>query len=200
MEGMNADPWQTWRAIEKLKKGLYGHHKKPRRESGLVSKDGRIATTDQERINAFKEHFQGEVFGIQSSYSQEAEYNIPQRIADTTLCRPLELEELKRVIKKAKNHKAPGESGAPMEIWTNLDDICLRYVLDTLNEYCVNREFDSEGWHTVLLTLVPKKGDPDLATNYRGICLVETLNKLLASMIAMRLDEHQHAIGLKNQA
>jgi hypothetical protein len=106
MEGMNDDPWQAWRAIEKLQKGLYGHHKKPRRAPRLVSKDGRIATTDQERVNVFTEHLQGKVFGIQSSYSQEAIDNIPQRTADDTLSRPFELEELKRAIKKAKNHKA----------------------------------------------------------------------------------------------
>ena len=47
-----------------------------------------------------------------------------------------------------------------MEIWKNLDDICLlQNVLDTLNEYCVSKEFDSEGWHTVLLAYVgpPRK-------------------------------------------
>ena len=45
-----------------------------------------------------------------------------------------------------------------MEVWKNLDDTCLHNVLDTLNEYCVNKEFDSEGWHT-FLTLGSKQGD-----------------------------------------
>jgi predicted secreted acid phosphatase len=56
---------------------------------------------------------------------------------------------------KAKNHKTPR---VPMEVWKNLDDTCLHNVLDTLNEYCVNKEFDSEGWHT-FLTLGSKQGD-----------------------------------------
>ena len=64
-----------------------------------------------------------------------------------------------------------------MELWKKLDVICLQRVFDTLYEYCVNRFLDSDGWHTVLLlTLVPKKGDLDLATNYRRICQNKTLN------------------------
>jgi hypothetical protein len=197
---MHSNPYEAWRAINRIKEGLYGHHRKPRKPPRLVSKDGQIATTDQARVEIFKEHLQGEVFGIQSSYSQEAVDSLPQHTMEDTLGRPFELDELKCAIRKAKNHKAPGESGVPMEIWKTLDDLCLPYILDTLNEYCTNKDFDSDGWHTVVLTLVPKKGDPDLAKNYRPIALIETLNKLLASMIAMRLDGHQNEVGLKNQA
>jgi hypothetical protein len=166
----------------------------------MLSKDGHTATTDQARAEVFKEHFQGEVFGIQSPFSQEAVDNLPQRPVDDFLERDFELTELKHAIKKAQNHKAPGESGIPMEVWKNLDDLCLSYIIDTFNEYYLNSDFDSEGWHTVLLKLVPKKGDPALAKNYRPICLIETLNKLLSSMIATRLDQHQREIGLKIQA
>jgi hypothetical protein len=87
------------------------------------------------------------------------------------IANPITLDELKRVLKKAKNRKAPGPNGIIIEHYKLLDDENLTFILEILNNYVYLQDYNIEDWHNVTLKL-PPKGGLSLPKNYCPISLL----------------------------
>ena len=197
---MDNSPYSAWKALETIMAGLNGHHKKFEGSKGMQRCDGSLATMDAEIAKLQADYHGKEVFGIESSYNTEDLNDITQLPIADWMETPYSLDELQAAITKAKTRKSPGTNGNTVELFKKLDKKSLNVVLDTLNEYCTNPNFDSPDWHTVALKLLPKKGDLTLPTNWRPISLIDVLSKLLSSMMATRFNVHITKIGLQEQA
>ena len=69
-----------------------------------------------------------------------------------------------------------------------------------LIKYWINEDADAEEFHTSILKLAQKKGDLSEPKNWRPIQLLDSFRKLIAAIIAHRLDEYLvKEIGLQTQ-
>lgn len=107
---------------------------------------------------------------------------------------PFTVDEMVNVVSSFGNHKSAGPDGFRTEV-LKVAEVAqeLLHVMNKLREdpnSLVQQMLDS--------TLVPllKKGDVDEPTNYRGICLLSVLTKVLNKLILLRIrdaiDPHLH--------
>ena len=96
------------------------------------------------------------------------------------------MEELRAVIKKLKNSESPGPDGLPIEFFKLMNDECFEMVLDIVNDCWINETMPDEMELAELVTLC-KKGNVEDPANYRPIALLNTIYKIYASIIQIRL-------------
>ena len=150
------------------------------------------ARSNADRMSRFQAHFKQLYSHTECPPAQapSAEFYAQQlRFNDA----PFTLEELDSVLKSAKDEKAAGIDEVPNEVLKIRE---LRTtLLHVLNEMLRGNVGDSQK-ETILVPLFKQKGDPSLATNYRGISLMPHLTKLFDALIYHRLssiiDPHLH--------
>lgn len=89
-----------------------------------------------------------------------------------------------------KRHKAPGEDGIPVEFLSlcqNDGDSNMAKALMKVLRLMWDNAIIPEEWKTSVVVSIPKKGDPSEMDNYRGISLMPTVVKILATLLARRL-------------
>ena len=108
---------------------------------------------------------------------------------------PFTLEELDSVLRKIKNRKAAGLDEIPPEVWKTrqFDDILLRHSNTVYNQNLIDR------WMKGCILPLPKKGDLELAKNYRGITLTSIAAKIYNALLRNRIEPKIHNIPRKNQ-
>ena len=117
------------------------------------------------------------------------------KIRDT----PPEMREIKEAIKKLKNGKAPGlDNIHPEMLKVDID-----FIANTLQPLLADtwmREEIPQRWKEGLIIKIPKKGDLSQCTNWRGITLLNTINKILAIIIHQRISTALEPVLRKEQA
>uniref|UniRef100_T1IQ27 Reverse transcriptase domain-containing protein n=1 Tax=Strigamia maritima TaxID=126957 RepID=T1IQ27_STRMM len=96
------------------------------------------------------------------------------------------LEEFKKTLLKLKRGKAPGKDGILNEFWRSLSLRSMLLLLDVINRIWLAETWP-DSWRDGLITPIYKTGDASLANNYRGITLLNTLCKIVTSMMAKRI-------------
>ncbi|MCP4744834.1 MAG: reverse transcriptase family protein, partial [Desulfobacteraceae bacterium] len=199
--GISVDPFTAWQASKRLQKGLSHHHSNSKdKYTKLKKSDGTFTDIPEEQVKIQSEFFGKEIFGRNAPYNEAAVEDLRQIETDFSIADPISLAELKATLKKAQNRKSPGTNGIPIEMYKHLDDENLLHVLDILNKYSSDPDYDIPDWHDVTLKLLPKKGDLSLPKNYRPISLLDVLSKILSSILVDRLNKHLEKHGLKEQA
>ena len=102
------------------------------------------------------------------------------------LNREFTLEELKIVIKTLINKKAVGPDSIPNEFIKAAPPELLNLLLKYLN-LNLKRGMTCSSWCLDLLTLIHKDGAKDDPNNYRGICIMNALLKILCTLLNNRL-------------
>lgn len=109
--------------------------------------------------------------------------------SDITLCEGmLTMQECTDVIKKMKKNKSPGNDGLPVEFYLTFWEDIKNVVIESLNESFVTGEMSSSQ-KCAIITLMFKKGDPEMLKNWRPISLLNTDYKIAAFAIANRLQK-----------
>lgn len=119
---------------------------------------------------------------------------------DKNICEGLiSKDECSSVIKHMKNNKSPGLDGLPIEFykafWSEIGDL----LVQVYNESFIEKEL-SVSQRTSVLTLLFKKGDRLLLKNYRPISLATSDYKILAFVLANRLQKVLNKIIASSQA
>lgn len=111
------------------------------------------------------------------------------------LNRQIELGEIIRVLKKAKNNKSAGLDQIPYEIWKSPK---LLPVIMKFFQFCLDIGKIPSEWTHAIISPIPKsnKHDKRLPLSYRGISLLNCLYKLYASFLNFRLQNHLECNGL----
>jgi len=99
---------------------------------------------------------------------------------------PLSIDECTETISKMKKNKSPGNDGLPVEFYQTFWNEIKHMVVNALNESYQN-EAMSGSQRRAIITLIFKKGDPELLKNWRPISLLNTDYKIAAFGIANRL-------------
>ena len=108
--------------------------------------------------------------------------------AKTVLDKPLQLQEISDSIQKMQNGKTPGPDGYPVEFYkkllSQLAPILLEMFSHSLSQSNLPRSLTEA---SISLILKPGK-DPLECGSYRPISLLNTDVKILAKLLASRLD------------
>ena len=150
------------------------------------------AANQQERIKLWKQHL-GNLLGKPPKVTHEPITRIISKQLDIKLG-PF-TQELDSVLRRIKNRKAAGLDEIPPEVWKTrqFDDILLRHCNAVYNQNTIDR------WMKGCILPFPKKGDPGLAKNYRGITLISIAAKIYNALIRNRIEPKIDNILRKNQ-
>ncbi len=109
--------------------------------------------------------------------------------ANTNLNKPISLEEIKKVVSKAKNGKAVGMDNIPNEI---LKCQPITGALHALFQLCFDSDRVPTIWTKSIISPIPKNrtNDPRVPLNYRGISLLSCVYKLYSATLNTRLIKH----------
>ena len=117
--------------------------------------------------------------------------------------RPFTEEEIGKAARGIKCGKAPGPDKIPPKAIRIVAECAPNMLMDVMNNLLRTQEFPEE-WKTARVVLIPKsEKPPELSSSYRPLCLLNSLSKLLETLIRDRLiDEvkekggfHEHQYG-----
>ena len=89
---------------------------------------------------------------------------------DPFLDSPFEYIELLSVKKSLKHNKSTGLDGIPYEFYKNASPCFLNELLQMFNAIFIKKEMPISFRKSIIVPLF-KKGDPNVAANYRGLSL-----------------------------
>lgn len=102
---------------------------------------------------------------------------------------PITLEELRQAIVDMPNQKSPGPDGLPVEVYKQYGEVLAPELLKTLNWSAAVGRLPSS-MSEAIIVLIQKEGKDQLdASSYRPISLLGTDAKILAKVLATRLNK-----------
>jgi hypothetical protein len=149
----------------------------------LKDKDGNLLTMAEEQLDRWSEYFEDLLNRTPPSctHSPSTPRATP-RISDG----PPSKNEIKGAIKRLKQGKAPGADSISSEMLKLDPDLIVETIHPLLNEVW-RSETIPEKWKDGLIIKLPKKGDLSVCSNWRGITLLNTINKILSIVIHERI-------------
>ena len=108
--------------------------------------------------------------------------------------------EVRASVESANKEKASGDNDIPVEYWqallSNVETFNILY--DCVVEFWQSGECPKD-WLVGRLKLLPKKGDLQDLNNWRGIMLLDTMAKVVSSIISKRLQRVLLEVGIEEQ-
>ena len=104
--------------------------------------------------------------------------------------KPFRLDELHAALKVMKKGKAQDQVGIIAEMLKDGSDHLLDLILDVFSDVLMLRGMPPNKWKQTKLTVIFKKGDPELPKNYRPIAILPILYKLFSRMFCNRLVDY----------
>lgn len=101
---------------------------------------------------------------------------------------PLELNEVVEAIKLMQSHKAPGPDGYPTEFFKKFIEKLAPLLLDVYNESIERGTLPPTLSQASISLLLKKDKDPNLCGSYRPLSLLNVDVKVLAKVLASRLE------------
>ena len=158
--------------------------------------------TDPEKILAEEENFYKSLYtakltnNLDDLNDQFLEHNIPKLdLADKNLCeQEVTKQECASALKELKNGKSPGSDGFPPEFYKMFWKSISELVFDSICYAYKNGELSIEQKRGVLKLIPKKEKDPCYLKNWRPITLLNTDYKIVAQIMAMRLQKVLHKI------
>ncbi|KAL9987722.1 hypothetical protein ACROYT_G002072 [Oculina patagonica] len=160
---------------------LSGCLRKP--STGVRAKDSTVISTEEEVLERWKEHFY-EVLSVaceETGVPEGCQLDICEEPIEMDTS-PFTIEEMRRDISRLKNDKAPGVDNISAEMVKASPAVAMYQLLNICNQ-------TPSYWKRSLLAKVPKKADPSVCDNYRGISLLSVPYKVFCRMPLARLQE-----------
>ena len=182
-ENFKDDPKAAWDIIFEIIEGFNAHHHKYNPKN-FANARGKIAMSKPENAEILKKHFH-EVFNRSTMIDETIIDEILQRPTANHLDNAPSVIEVKAAVKKMKNNKSPGISGATTDMFKNLPEEGYDLLTSFIQQFWENNECDFNQWHLTKLTMLYKgKGNTHDPNNWRGICLKETSSKIVSAILA----------------
>ena len=156
--------------------------------SGMRNRQGRVVEDTDQLKQIWVEYFEELLYdpeegeNVDEDESEEVAEDNRESINEPTLV------EVKEIINKSRNGKAPGRDNVNIEL--------IKYGGEELHEeiYRLIRSIWREermpdDWRKGQIVTIHKKGDQQLCKNYRGITLLNTTYKIMSSLIQRRLSQ-----------
>uniref|UniRef100_A0A8C5PIJ7 Reverse transcriptase domain-containing protein n=1 Tax=Leptobrachium leishanense TaxID=445787 RepID=A0A8C5PIJ7_9ANUR len=162
---------------------------------------GTVTTNPDLIAKSFQTYFSS-LYSIQDTHYSDLELDdIKAYLADKALPSlapaeaialgsPIQMVELVEAIKRAKPRKCPGPDGLPTEYYKLLQAELLPHMLASFNTILEDKKFHTSSL-TAVISLIPKPDkDPLHPSSYRPISLLNSDVKLLARILATRLQHY----------
>jgi exonuclease III len=104
------------------------------------------------------------------------------------LMKAFTVEEVREVIWSSDGDKSPGPDGFNFKFLKVCWDIVKDDIMNFLHEFFVSATLP-KAFTASFLTLIPKKDHPQTLSEYRPICLVTSMYKILSKILAGRLKQ-----------
>ncbi len=189
-----SDPREFWKHIQKL-----GPRTKNPIPWEVYDSSGNINTDRELILNHWKSEYSKLYNDSSGSYDdvfkadiltakehKERSMQDPLYNTNVFLNRPISLDEVKKVVKHAKNGKAVGTDNTPNEI---LKCASVAGALHALFQLCFDSCKIPSIWTQSVISPIPKNrtNDPRVPLNYRGISLLSCVYKLYSAVLNSRL-------------
>lgn len=147
---------------------------------GLRDKNGVMLQTETAKLDRLREHFQ-QLFTIESAVSAQCspEVYVPTAPSGTAGDRTPTEQEVLSALKRLKNRKAPGCCRIPAELLKYGGGAIAKWLTRVIR-LVWDRGKAPQEWKDILVTAIPKKGDPSYCDNLRGISLLSIPGKVYA--------------------
>ncbi|XP_039310343.1 uncharacterized protein LOC105208256 isoform X1 [Solenopsis invicta] len=156
------------------------------------SKEGDLLNTREDQLSRWREYFEQLLNNTaQTDNTQdvtecdEGIVNDPEEALDIN-CEVPGKSEIRTAVRGLKNNKAAGPDDIPAEILKAHVEATVELLYPLLKHAWDNNSFNPP-WKEGLIVKIPKKGNLMECGNWRGITLLNTVNKIVASVIQKRL-------------
>nr|CAI5849928.1 unnamed protein product [Callosobruchus analis] len=149
----------------------------------LKSKSGELLTSAEDQIKRWNEYYQDLTGHDQNNEIADATTTNNIIYIDTS--EPTR-EELKEAIKNMRINKSPGVDEIPSELWKADIEKTLDSILPLIKHIWIQEVLPTE-WPNGIIIKIPKKGDRKDCCNWRGVTLLCSINKILASVMYQRI-------------
>lgn len=169
---------------------------KMRTVSQIKDSSGRPLATTDEQLQRWKEFFEFPIAPPNNLVPIDARLRQnPRRDIQTTAPRR---EEVASAIAKLKNNKSSGLDNLPAELFKYTPALS-DYIWPIINE-AWSAGIVPLDWKEGVIVTIPKKGDLSECRNWRGITLLNTIQKIIAFIILDRISPAVEASLRKEQA
>ena len=176
-----------WKVVRQQKKGFQG------RKRHLIVNDKPVPWSQTHL--AFRSHLEQQQWKQHTSTTEALEELRGRRYLRPQLPdhNAFSLEELQAAILKLKPRKAPGPDETPNELFRLLDDENTLKLLEFYNDVWEKGEVPVDWKEAIVISLYKGKGADTSPENYRPISLLNSIYKVFASMLQIRLSaQHDH--------
>ena len=202
---MDRNRGQIWPCVKKLNAGSDVKFKSAL--PMMDRPDGSRTTTPAESAEALKHHL-GQLYDSETAVDMDAVLELPPGPERPDLDRLPDMAELAHHVAKAQNGKATGEDTIAVEylkaiMATDPDGKfespeAAGMLLSAVQHHWTNKDVPPD-WRIAILGMLHKKKSRSDPANYRTLSLLSVVAKLVASIIASRLQSVHDVIGSKSQ-
>ena len=150
--------------------------------SVIRDKNGNILTKERGIQERWKEHFEEVLNREPPIRPARIERG---RVNEEIGCEEISEEEIRSMLKKVKNNKAPGFDNITGEMLKADIEVSTKWLKKLFDKIWTEEETPGE-WSRGILTTVPKKGDLSKCSNWRGITLLSVPSKILGNILIER--------------
>ena len=161
--------------------------------------NGRLLIHDDEQLKRWKEHFTTVLNRITSG-------EVPPLVDEMASHRNMRIRtvppsrrEIISAINALKRSKAAGLDGLPAELFIAAPAVTADLLLPLVRKSWESETFPRE-WKKGMIVKIPKKGTRFECDNWRGICVLPTVAKVIAKIILERIKEHLESLIDREQA
>lgn len=162
----------------------------------VKSAAGRILTSEAEQVERWSEHFEL-VLNKPSPAIHRSPTGLPAQRAFNVSAPTV--REITAAIKRLKNNKAPGADNISSEM-LKVDIGSTADILQAIIEEVWEREDVPTDWKDGVIIKLPKKGNLSECTNWRGITLLNTVNKVISIILHDRISNVLEPLLRREQA
>lgn len=178
-EYYNRNTKQFYKKISEQNKSYKG------KTTGLKNKQGKIAESEEEYKEIWKQYFKELLYEEESEEVPQDEDEEERNESENNDEAPTR-EEVKEVINKSRNGKAPGEDRINIEFIKYGGELLQERIYQLIKNIWTEEKMPRE-WETGEIVTIHKKGDQQICSNYRGLTMLNTAYKILSSIIQSRL-------------
>lgn len=162
----------------------------------IKSKNGRLLVESDKQLERWREHF-SDMLSANETINWEPENNPGRQLNIDS--NPPSVAEITAAIKTLKNNKAAGADNVPAELLKVNATWMANELYHCIKEAWNNNKIPTK-WKEGLIIKLPKKGNLTECNNWRGITLLNTINKIIAKIVQTRLAETIENTLRPNQA
>lgn len=180
--------------MKEFYKKIKGQSKKYKEKTnGIKNKKGNVILDEEQYKQIWMDHFK-EL--LTETATEKEESSIEDSTEDDAMIiEEPTTEEIKEIIQKSRNGRAPGKDNINMELIKYGGDLLHERIHMMIKNIWKLEQMPKE-WETGQMITIHKKGDQRICENYRGISLLNVAYKIVSTLIQKRLaDASKKIIG-----